>query len=185
MELQRDQKLQIYFFFECVFTHWLQCGQSHVLLHFHTQQVVCLSFLSSRLPPGGLHRRLKQFLLKTTFTTFTWVGYISLSNHYLSNMTKMLTLPQKERGSKFCNFELFFSYCKYLNGGTHQGSVSNLIFTETFEWTLSWCRGITKLSVFFFSLKVVLPKSFFCQNKNYCSQENRFSIRRHDEEYLI
>ena len=93
--------------FLCVITHWLQCGQSHVLLHFHTQQVVCLSFLSSRLPPGGLHRRLKQFLLKTTFTTFTWVGYISLSNHYLSNMTKMLTLPQKERGSKFCNFELF------------------------------------------------------------------------------
>ena len=55
------------------------------------------------------------------------------SNHYLSNMTKMLTLPQKERGSKFCNFEPFFSYCKYLKGGTHQGSVSNLIFTETFE----------------------------------------------------
>ena len=85
---------------------------------------------------------------------------------------------------KLSNFELFFSYCKYLNGGTHQGSVSNLIFTETFEWTLSWCRGITKLSVFSFPWKLCCPK-VFCQNKNYCSQENRLSIRPHDEEYLI
>ena len=89
-------------YFLCVFTYLLQCGQSHVLLYFHTHQVVCLSFLSSRLPPGGLHRRLKQFLLKTTFTTFTWIGYISPSNHYFSNMTKILTLPEKEGGSKFC-----------------------------------------------------------------------------------
>ena len=35
---------------------------------------------------------------------------ISLSNLYLSNMTKMLTLPEKEGGVKSL---LFFSYCKF------------------------------------------------------------------------
>ena len=116
-----------------------------------------------------------------------WI-YISIKSLFIKydqNVDTTTKGSRIKRGSKFCNFVLFFSYCKYLQRGTHQGSVSNLIFTETFEWTLSWCRGITKLSVFFFSLKVVSPKSFFCQNKNYCSQENRLSIRVYDEEYLI
>ena len=82
------------------------------------------------------------------------------SNDAMVSMDRCGLLPQKERRSKFCNFVFFFSYCKYLQRGTHQGSVSNLIFTETFEWTLSWCRGITKLSVFFSSLKFCCPKVF-------------------------
>ena len=108
-----------------------------------------------------------------------WI-YISIKSLFFK-YDQNIDSAGKGRGVKIL---LFFSYCKYLKGGTHQGSVSNLIFTETFEWTLSWCRGITKLSVFSFPWKLCCPK-VFCQNKNYCSQENRLSIRPNDEEYLI
>ena len=37
---------------------------------------------------------------------------------------------------------------------------------------------------FSFPWKLCCPK-VFCKNKNYCSQENRLSIRVYDEEYLI
>ena len=172
--------------FVCVFTHSdFNVGKVMCFCIFILSRSFVFPFYRAGCLPADCNVGLNNFCSKLLSQHLHGLDIYLKSNHYLSNMTKMLTLPQKERGSKFCNFELFFSYCKYLNGGTHQGSVSNLIFTETFEWTLSWCRGITKLSVFFFSLKVVLPKSFFCQNKNYCSQENRLSIRVHDEEYLI
>ena len=182
MELQWNQKLQRYFFFcVCVFTYLLQCGQSHVLLHFHTHQVVCLSFLSSRLPPGGLHRRLKQFLLKTTFTTFTWIGYISPSNHYFSNMTKILTLPEKEGGSKFCfSFHIVNIWREGLIREVFPIWFSRKLLNELFPDA----EALQNCLFFSFPWKLCCPK-VFCQNKNYCSQENRLSIRPHDEEYLI
>ena len=120
-------------FFVC-FTHTdFNVGKVMCFCIFILSRSFVFPFYRAGCLPADCNVGLNNFCSKLLSQHLHGLDIYLKSNHYLSNMTKMLTLPQKERGSKFCNFELFFSYCKYLNGGTHQGSVSNLIFTETFE----------------------------------------------------
>ena len=114
------------------------------------------------------------------------MGWIYISNQIIIYpiWPKCWQCHKRKGDQNFAILSFFFSYCNYLNGGTHQGSVSNLIFTETLNELFPDAEALQNCLLFLF-LEVLLPKSFFCQNKNYCSQENRLNTRPHDEEYLI